>query len=138
MYIYMYIHRTVRSFFMVGGTGDWVQMLATMVGRKRKIKEGVAKTSWSSPPKNEIWTAIWNCFFENIISGIQFFYLSTRSSGHHQSFFYFRFSNRKSQSQQKLARKSNQFTIQLRSKNLTHFENLSPLDIENNMLPQHR
>ena len=44
-------------------------------------------------------------------------------------FFYFRFSNRKSQTQQKLARKSNHFTIQLRSRNLTHFENLSSLTL---------
>ena len=27
------------------------------------------------------------------------------------------------------------FTIQFRSKNLTHFTSLNPLDIENNMLP---
>ena len=65
-------------------------------------------------------------------------YSSTRSNGHHQSFFLiFRFSSRKSQSQQKLARKITHFTIQFYSKNLTHFTNLNSLDIENNMLPQH-
>ena len=52
-------------------------------------------------------------------------------------FFIFRFSSRKSQSQQKLAKKITHFTIQFRSKNLIHFTNLNSLDIENNMLPQH-
>ena len=51
--------------------------------------------------------------------------------------FNFRFSSRKSQSQQKLAKKITHFTIQFRSKNLTHFTNLNSLDIENNMLSQH-
>ena len=56
---------------------------------------------------------------------------STRSSGHHQSFFFnFRFSSRKSQSQQKLAKKMTYFTTKFRSKNLTHFTNLNSLDIE--------
>ena len=51
--------------------------------------------------------------------------------------FNFRFSNRKSQSQQKLAKKITHFTIQFRSKNLTHFTNLNSFEIENNMLPKH-
>ena len=51
--------------------------------------------------------------------------------------FNFRFSSRKPQSQQKLAKKITNFTIQFRLKNLTHFTNLSSLDIENNMLPQY-
>ena len=59
-------------------------------------------------------------------------------SGHYQSFFFdFRFSGRKSQSQQKLSTKITYFAIQFRSKNLTHFMNLNSLEIENNMLPQH-
>ena len=37
----------------------------------------------------------------------------------------FRFSGRKSQSQQKLAKKVTHFTIQFRSKNIPHFTNLS-------------
>ena len=74
-------------------------------------------------------------FFENIISGIQVVY--TRSSGLHQSFFNVRFSNRKTQSLQKLLKKITHSTIQFRSKNFTHFKNLSSLDIENNTLPQH-
>ena len=52
--------------------------------------------------------------------------------------FYSRFSSRKSQSQQRLAKKIAHFTIQLRSKNLTHFTQFNSLDIENNMLPKHR
>ena len=42
-----------------------------------------------------------------------FLYSSTRSSGHDQNF---RFSSRKSQSQQKLSKKITHFTIQFRSK----------------------
>ena len=52
-------------------------------------------------------------------------------------FFHFRFSTRKYQSQQKLAKKITHFTIQFRSKNLTHFTNLNSFEIENNMLPKH-
>ena len=49
-----------------------------------------------------------------------------------RGFFNFRFSNRKSQSQRKLATTITHFTIQFRSKNLTYFTNLNSLDIENN------
>ena len=52
-------------------------------------------------------------------------------------FFDFRFSRRKSQSQQKLLIKIIYFAIQVRSKHLTHFANLNSLDIENNMPPKH-
>ena len=54
-----------------------------------------------------------------------------------ESFFNIRFSSRKSQRQQKLAKKIAHFTIQFPSKNLTHFTNLNSLDVEKNMLPQH-
>ena len=75
---------------------------------------------------------------QNLIFGIIFFDSSGRSSGHYQSFFFnFRFSSRKSQSQQKLAKKITHLTIQFCSKNLTHFTNLNSFDIENNMLSQH-
>ena len=66
-----------------------------------------------------------------------FLYSFKCSSGHYQSFFNIRFSSRKSQSQQKLAKKITHFTIKFFSKNLTHFTNLNSLDAENNMLPQH-
>ena len=52
-------------------------------------------------------------------------------------FFDFRFSRRKSQSQQKLLIKITYFAIQVRSKNLTHFTNFNSLDIENNKPPKH-
>ena len=52
-------------------------------------------------------------------------------------FFDFRFSRRKSQSQQKLSIKITYFAIQVCSKHLIHFTNLKSLDIENNMLPKH-
>ena len=52
-------------------------------------------------------------------------------------FLNFRFSSRKYQSPQKLAKKFTYFTIQFHSKNLTHFTNLNSLDIESNMLWQH-
>ena len=51
--------------------------------------------------------------------------------------FNFRFSSRNSQSQQKLGKKVTYFTIQFRSKNLTHLTKLNSLDIENNTLLQH-
>ena len=54
-----------------------------------------------------------------------------------RAFFNFRFSSRNGQSQQKLSKSITHFTIQFRSKNLTHFTNLSSLVIENNMLAQH-
>ena len=52
-------------------------------------------------------------------------------------FLNFRFSSRKYQSPQKLAKMFTYFTIQFHSKNLTHFTNLNSLDIESNILPQH-
>ena len=51
--------------------------------------------------------------------------------------FYSRFSSRESQRQQRLVKKITHFTIQFRSKNLTHFTNFSSLDIENNRLSKH-
>ena len=73
--------------------------------------------------------------FLKIVFWTNYFLFSfTRSSGHHQ--FFSRFSSRKSQSQQNLAKKIIHFTIQLRSKNISHFTNLNSLDIENNMLPK--
>ena len=66
---------------------------------------------------------ICNSFLENIISGIQRFYICSGFI----YFFNFRFSSRKSQSQQKLAKKITHFTIQFCSKNFTHFANLNSL-----------
>ena len=51
-------------------------------------------------------------------------------------FYNFRFSSRKSQSQQNLAKVSH-FTIRFHSKHLTYFLNPKSLDIDNKMLPKH-
>ena len=60
---------------------------------------------------------IWNSFLENIISSIQKFYICPDVSVDIISlFFNFRFSSRKSQSQQKLAKKITHFTIAFCSK----------------------
>ena len=73
----------------------------------------------------------WNSFLENIISGIQFFiFVHKFQWTSSEVSFNFRFSSRKSQSQQKLAKKITHFTIQSRSNYLTHFMNLNSLEIE--------
>ena len=67
----------------------------------------------------------WKYYFEHT----KFLYSSTRSSGHYQSFYLIlRFSNRKSQSQQKLAKIFTRSIMQFRSKNLTQFTNLNSFD----------
>ena len=60
----------------------------------------------------------WKYYFEHTA----FLYLSRRSSGHHQSFFNFRFSSRKSQSQQKTSKKDHTFynTVSLKKPHLFH------------------
>ena len=63
----------------------------------------------------------------NVFKFVQTFQLRTS-----EFLFNFRF-----HSKQNLAKKITHFTIQSRSKILTHFTNLNSLDIENNMLPQH-
>ena len=147
-YVHIHVYTQDRTkLFYGGGNGG----LSANVGHHGWSKTENKKKAWLKHPKavpqktkfghQYKWFKISHLkfFFMKILFRVYiFFYLSTRSSGHHQSFFYFRFFNRKSQRQQKLARKSNHFTIQFRSKNLTYFENLSSLDIENNMLPQHR
>ena len=121
-------------------------MLATMVIRRRKIK----RKYWLKHPKavpqkqnldrniNDSKSHIWNYFIENIISGIQLFYINPYVPADIiKVFFDLRFSRRKSQSQQKLSIKITYFAIQACSKHLIHFTNLNSLDIENNMLPKH-
>ena len=74
-------------------------------------------------------------FFENIISSIFDFFIFVHTFQWISScFFKYRFSSRKSQSQQKLAKKITRFTIQFRSKNLTRFTNLNLLVNENKNL----
>ena len=91
---------------------------------------------------NDSKSHIWNSFFENIISGIQLFYIRPQVLVDIiRVFFNFRFSSRKSlkksQKQQKLAKYITHFTIQFGLKNRIHFTNLNSLDIENSMLLQH-
>ena len=52
-------------------------------------------------------------------------------------FFSFQIFQQRPSKPTKLAKKITQFTIQFRSKNLTHFTNLNSLGVESNMLPQY-
>ena len=105
--------RAVGSFFMVGG---WVKMLATMVGWWRKIKKKKKKKHWLkhflavSQKRNlgqiinDSKSHIWNCFLKMLIRTYNFFtYVPVDIV---RVFFNFRFSSRKSQSQQNLAKRS--------------------------------
>ena len=80
---------------------------------------------------------VWKSFFWKYYFWHATFLYLFKCSSEHQSSFNISFSSRKSQSQQKLAKKITHFTIQFFSKNLTRFRNLNSLVIENNMLPQH-
>ena len=109
-----------------GGEGVWVKMSAAMVTRRRKLK------------KHWLISYLEFFFWQYYFGHTTFLYWSTCSSGHYQiCSLIFKFCTRKSQSQQKLAKKITHFTIQFRSKYLTHFTNLSSLHIENDMLLQH-
>ena len=85
-------------------------MLATMVDWSDYQKN----TGWnalSSPPKKEIWTKMQ--MIQNLISGILFlkifwtynFFIFVHMFQSISEFFYFRFSSKKSQSQQKMTKK---------------------------------
>ena len=88
--------------------------------------------------KDDSKSDIWNYFIENIISGIQLLYINPHvPTNIIKVFFDFRFSRRKSQSQQKLLIKITYFAMQVCSKHLTHFMNLNTLDNKNNMLRKH-
>ena len=85
--------RAVGSFFMVGESGDWVKMSATIFGRRRK--KNWLKHTKAASPKKEIWTKYkWFkisyfefCFWKYYFGHETFLYQSRRSSGHYQSFF---------------------------------------------------
>ena len=115
-------------------------MSTTMVGRRQKNLKCP-----KAVPKSEIWTKI--SMIENAIFGILvlkiifrgynfFIFVQTFQRTSSEFHFNFSFSNRKSQSQQKLANKIIHFTIQFHSKNLTHFMKFNSFDIESNMVPQ--
>ena len=116
-----------------------------MVHRRRKIKKKYrlkhlkAVPQKTKPGPKYKWFKVSHLeffFFKYYYGYTTFLYLSTRSSGHHQSFFNSTFSNRKSQDQQKLAKKIADFRAQFRLKILTHFTNFNLLDTENNILSQ--
>ena len=109
---YSYVSDSGRVFLVGGGKRVWVKISATMVSHRRET----LRLYWLKHPKivpeknldqeiNDSKPYIWS--------------LSVK----------FRFSGRKSQSQQKLARKITHFTIQFRSKFITHFTKLSSLSI---------
>ena len=128
--------RVVGSFSMVGECKCWPPWLT----ENEKLKNHWLKRPKAVPKKRKFgqkykWFKISHLdffFFENIISGIQIVCIRPQVPVDIIKVF-FNFS--KSQSQQKLVKKITDFTIQFRSKNLTHFTSLNPLDIENNMLP---
>ena len=102
------------SFFLAGPQEafSWwrayVKMSATIVGRRRKI----LKLHWIKRPKTVPQKSKFGP--ENKLFKISY-----------QEFINFRFSVRKSQSQQKLAKKVTHFTIQFQSKNLIYFTKLN-------------
>ena len=120
------------------GHHDW----ATTKNKKKhwlKLPKAVPKKRNLYQNINDSLSHISGILFLKILFRTYLFsYAPARSSGHHQSLFInFRFSNRNSQSQQKLAKNITHFTKQFCSKNLTHFTNLNSTDIRNNMLLQH-
>ena len=74
---------------------------------------------------NDSKSHIWNYFLRVLFRAHNFFiFVHTFQWTSSPFFFNFRFFSRKSQSHQKLAKKIAHFTIQFRSKSLTHFMNL--------------
>ena len=70
-----------------------------------KLPRAFPEKAKFGPNKNDSKSHIWNSFFENIILGIQIFYICPHVPlDIIRVVFIFRFSNRKSQSQQKLAK----------------------------------
>ena len=100
-------------------------MSTTMVGQRRKILE----LHWIKRPKTVLQKTKFgpeNKWFKTSENK----WLKTS----YLDFINFRFSGRKSQSQQKLAKKITHFEIQFRSKNLTHFRDLNSFNIINKIL----
>ena len=126
---------------MVGG---WVKMLTTMVGRLEKIKKkkhwlklplAVSQKTKFEPDYKWFNSSHLEFFFRKYYFGHTTFLRTFQGTS--SFFLVFRFSSRKSQSQEKLARKITYFSIRFNSKHLTYFINLNSLDIENNILPKH-
>ena len=126
-----------RSFFWCLGEGLW----PTTKNKKKhwlKRPKAVPKKTNLDQNINDSKSHIVIVFSKILFRHTQFFYIRLHVPGHHQSIFFdFGFSSRKTQSQQKLAKKTTHFTIQFCSKKPTHLTNLNSFDIENNMLPKH-
>ena len=106
-----------------GREGSWAKMSATMVGWRRKIlklhwlkrHKKVPKKRNLDPKINNSQLHIWSLFCS------------------------FRFSSRKSRSQEKLAEKVTHFTIQFHSKKpFSHFPNFDSLNIVKMILPKQK
>ena len=109
------LFRTVRSFLMVWGLSKNVNHHGWLTTKNFKIT--LAKTSQNNPRKQNLDPEINN-------SKLHTWILS----------FSFRFSGRKSWSQQKQAEKVTHFTIL--KKHFTHFPNFDSLNIVKNILPR--
>ena len=113
-----------------------------MVGRQRKKKK-MAKRPQAVPkilkfgPKYKLNNIFVFLFWKILFWVYNFFIFVHKFRWKRSEFFYTRFSSGKSESQQRLEKKITHFTIQFRSKNLTHFTNFKSFDRENNMLPQY-
>ena len=125
------------------GRGSWVKMLTTMVGQwEKKLKNTLAETPFSSLPKKTKFETNYKWFKSSYLKFFfwKYFFGHTtflRTFQWTSEFFLdFRFSNRKSQSQQKLAKKITHFSIRFNSNHLIYFINLNSLDVENNILPK--
>ena len=140
MMVLLSINRTVEIFLWWEG---WIKISVAMVDRRQKFE----KKHWLELPKAvskkrnldqniNFKVSYLNYFFENIILCVRFYICPDVPVKIIEFFFNFRFFNRKSQSQQILAKRITHFTIQFRAKNLTNFINLDALDVANNMLPQ--
>ena len=99
------------SFFMVRGRVGWVKCWPLWLKNFKTILKKVPKIKFGAANKL-LKPHIW-------------------------SLTSFRFSGRKSQSQQKLAKKITHFTVQVSLKKPFHFTNLNSLNIIKNTLPQH-
>ena len=84
----------------------WLRRPIAVPKKKRNLNQNI----------NYLKSHIWNSFFENSISGIQSFYScpDVPVDAIREFFFNFKTSSRKSQKQQKLAKKITHFTIQFR------------------------